>query len=221
MIPPNEFWLQLHHLALAYENEGSNDEQRGQNIIKQFQNLPPSARQAVLSELTVVAVSIRDLYSSIVATNGNHSPQDELLDYLDQAITITAADMGNVQLVDAEGGLRITVQRGFKQPFLDFFSCVKVSESCCGLALRRGQRVVVDDVTTSPVFANRESQNAMLTAGARACQSTPLLSESGQVLGVLSTHFHAPTQPSDSALRQLDALAARAARFIEQRATVG
>src|SRR5262245_7785445 len=221
MIPPNEFWLQLHHLALAYESEGRDDGERAQNIIEQFQKLPALARRTVLNELAVVALSIPELYSSIIAADGSNTRQDELLDYLDQAITITAADMGSVQLVDGDGGLRITVQRGFKQSFLEYFSSVKVSEYCCGLALRRRQRIVVEDVTTSPIFADRQSQDMMLAAGARACQSTPLMAESGQVVGVLSTHFHAPTQPSDSALRHLDALAARAARFIERCAAVG
>ena len=58
----------------------------------------------------------------------------------------------------------------------------------------------------------------MVAAGARAVQSTPLVSRSGRVLGMFSTHYdRAPQQPTERALRLLDILARQAADLIEQK----
>jgi hypothetical protein len=46
-----------------------------------------------------------------------------LHDILDAAIEITGAQTGNIQLLEGDS-LRITVQRGFDRPFLEFFASV-------------------------------------------------------------------------------------------------
>jgi PAS domain S-box-containing protein len=48
-------------------------------------------------------------------------------------------------------------------------------------------------------------------------QSTPLISRSGQVLGMFSTHYRSPHQPGDRELRMLDLLARQAADLIERK----
>jgi signal transduction histidine kinase len=48
-------------------------------------------------------------------------------------------------------------------------------------------------------------------------QSTPLLSRSGRVLGMISTHRREPHQPAERALRLLDVLARQAADLIERK----
>ena len=66
---------------------------------------------------------------------------------LEAAIAGTSADMGNIQLLDgATGQLRIEVHRGFKAPFLEFFSRVDAGHAACGTALKSLERVVVEDV---------------------------------------------------------------------------
>jgi Resolvase, N terminal domain/GAF domain len=64
------------------------------------------------------------------------------------------------------------------------------------------------------VFADAPALDVMLAAGARAVQSTPLVSRSGHVLGMFSTHYRAPSRASEHELRQLDVLARQAADFI-------
>src|SRR5215475_1869871 len=73
---------------------------------------------------------------------------------IDAAIVLTGVDMGNVQLFDpALGALRIEAQRGFEPPFLEFFESVDEGQAVCGMALARAERVIVEDVTKSPIFA--------------------------------------------------------------------
>src|SRR5262247_5054 len=127
---------------------------------------------------------------------------------LASAIAMTQADRGNIQLFEpASGGLKIKVQRGFKQPFLDFFDEVHVGQAACGTALKTAERVVVEDVTNNPIFLGTAALEVMLDAGALAVQSTPLVSPFGHTLGVVSTHYRKPHRPHAGELDILDRLA--------------
>jgi PAS domain S-box-containing protein len=128
---------------------------------------------------------------------------------VETAIAITRADMGNLQLLDPDTGvLRIAAQHGHEQGWLDFFSAVEEGlGASCGLALTSGARVIVEDVALSPVFVGTPALEVQLRAGIRAVQSTPLLSSSGALLGMLSTHFRVPTTPDEADLKLLDVLA--------------
>jgi PAS domain S-box-containing protein len=134
---------------------------------------------------------------------------------VDAGIEITSADMGNIQLI-VDGVLKIVSQRGFETPFLDFFDNVHGGQAACGTALQRCERVIVEDVAQSPVFAGTPSLEVMLAAGARAVQSTPLVSRSGQLLGMFSTHYRTSRRPGDRELRLLDVVARQAADLIER-----
>ena len=138
-----------------------------------------------------------------------------LHDIIDAAIEITRADMGAIQLLE-DGALKIVAQRGFGAPFLDFFNMTREGQAACGAAIQKGERVIVEDVANSHIFAGAPALDVMLAAGARAVQSTPLVSRSGHVLGMFSTHYRAPRRASEHELRQLDVLARQAADFIER-----
>jgi hypothetical protein len=87
------------------------------------------------------------------------------------AITLTAADKGNIQLADPSSGtLRIAVQRGFKEPFLKFFEDVESHDSsCCGAALGAASRVVVKDVSQSAILrASQRSKYFWMPASVRS-----------------------------------------------------
>ena len=131
------------------------------------------------------------------------------------AIETSRADMGNIQLLE-DSALRIVAQRGFETPFLDFFSEVREDESACGAAMRRRERVIVGDVESSQVFAGTPGRQVVLAAGVRAVQSTPLVSRSGELLGMFSTHYRAARPPSEHDLRTLDVLVRQAADLIER-----
>jgi signal transduction histidine kinase/ActR/RegA family two-component response regulator len=118
--------------------------------------------------------------------------------------------------VDESGTLRIEAQRGFAKSFLAFYSSVREGIGCCGTALQRGERVVVEDVRVSPIFKGTQALEVMLEAGALAVQSTPLFSRSGQLVGMFSTHYRQPRRPSERDLRLLDLLSRQAADLIER-----
>ena len=136
---------------------------------------------------------------------------------VDAAIAIAHADFGNVQLLDSKtGDLRMAAQRGFPAWWLDFWSATGKGQGSCGTALERGQRVIVDDVERSRIFAGTAALQIQLRAGVRAVQSTPLVARSGAPLGMFSTHYKTPHRPDERALRLLDLLARQASDMIER-----
>ena len=140
---------------------------------------------------------------------------DLLRDILAAAIEITGADMGNIQLLEQDT-LRIVVHQGLSEAFLNLFSNVREYHAACGTAWQRGERVIVEDVTNSPIFAGTPFLDVLVAAGVRGVQSTPLVSRSGHTLGMLSTHYgHASALPTERVLRLLDILARQAADLIE------
>jgi len=144
---------------------------------------------------------------------------ENLGEMLDTAVWFSRADKGNIQLYDdTSRALRLVVQRGFDAPFLEFFADVTCDEaSACGAALASAERVVVEDVTTSEIFADQPSLKVLLDAGVRAVQSTPLVSSRGAVLGMVSTHFGRPLRPSARECQLLDVLARQIADYVERK----
>ncbi|MFN8654670.1 MAG: ATP-binding protein, partial [Gemmatimonadales bacterium] len=139
---------------------------------------------------------------------------------LDAAMRLTGADKGNIQRFDDRTGMiRLVAQRGFDPAFCEFFAEVAGSDpSACGAAMRNGLRTVVDDVRTSPVFAGSAAREVVLAAGVRAVQSTPLISSTGDVIGMISTHWAEPGRPDERQLRWIDLLARQAADYLERTA---
>ncbi|MHA7065587.1 PAS domain-containing protein [Azospirillum argentinense] len=142
-----------------------------------------------------------------------------LAEIVDAAIAIADADMGNIQLLaPATGDLRIVAHRGFPQWWLDFWDTVALGQGVCGTALERGERVIIENVETSPIFIGTPALDIQLRAGVRAVQSTPLISRSGQKVGMFSTHYRTPRRPDERSLQLLDLLARQAADIIERQA---
>ncbi|MEV0248612.1 GAF domain-containing protein [Nocardia sp. NPDC050712] len=116
---------------------------------------------------------------------------------LAHAMSATAADFGNVQLLDpATGALRIVAHCGFDTEFLEYFTAVDDTASACGRAARESAQIAIADVRTDAGFApHREIAAA---TGFRGVQSTPLLDSGGRLIGMVSTHFrdaHRPPHP--------------------------
>src|SRR3974390_1889561 len=102
---------------------------------------------------------------------------------VDVAIAVSGADFGTIQLLEAKSSdLRIVAHRGLPQWWLDFWQNVSKGQGSCGIALERGERVIVEDVERSPIFIGTPALEIQLQAGVRAVQSTPLVSRSGKPL---------------------------------------
>lgn len=85
------------------------------------------------------------------------------------------------------------------------------------MAMKSRQRVIVSDVAHCEALAGTSSLQVLLEAGVRAVQSTPLISSSGNLLGIISTHYPVPTVPAGHQLTLLDLLARQIADFLERK----
>jgi hypothetical protein len=137
---------------------------------------------------------------------------------LDAAVALMSSDMASIQLLDPERNqLRLLAWKGFHPHAATFWEWVHLdSASTCGLALSAGSRVVVPDIETYHSMAGTPDLDEYHRSNIRAVQSTPLVSRSGQLLGMISTHWREPHRPTDVALRRLDVLARQAADLIER-----
>jgi hypothetical protein len=141
-------------------------------------------------------------------------PDAGLLERVVRAAVLAAgADTGNIQLVDDAGDLRIVAQHGLEREFLDFFAVVEGETTSCGRAHQRAERVIVEDVAASPIFAGTPSGAMLLQSGLRSTYSTPI-TVAGRVRGMLSTHRKINWRPDRDELRRVDRFAADAAAVI-------
>ena len=145
-----------------------------------------------------------------------NSLSEGLDEMLSAAIELLGADMGNIQLLDASRGvLKIVVQHGFSQDFLDFFAEISAGEdSACGRALRLRERIIIEDVEADEGYA--PYRTVASAAGYRAIQSTPLPGRDGTPVGMIALQFRNVHRPSPEDLERLDLYARQAAGFIER-----
>jgi PAS domain S-box-containing protein len=138
---------------------------------------------------------------------------------LDGAVSLMSADMGTMQKYDPEHGeLLLLAGKGeFHPGAASFWARVNRGNACtCGMALSVGRRVIVPDVESCDFMAGTADLAALRRSSIRAAQSTPLVSRSGRLLGMISTHWREPHQPTERTLRSLDVLARQAADLIER-----
>ena len=111
---------------------------------------------------------------------------------LKQALTVAGTSMGNLQLLDLQSGeLGIVSHVGFSQEFLTYFQAVRLGDgSVCSRALMAKQPVSIVDVMRDEEFAPHRT--IAEAHGFRGVHSTPLVTQSGLLVGVLSTHFNVP-----------------------------
>lgn len=201
MEPESEWLLQERIRAL----EAANDEALRQN------------QQDLATELEAVT-RIQRVATQLISTRGTAELYEQILDSVK---TILHADFASIQMFYPERGthgeLRLLGYRGFSQEAAKRWEWVRLStRTTCGEALRTGQRVIVTDVRACDFMAGSDEVEAYLSAGIRAVQTTPLVSRSGALVGMVSTHWREPREPAASELRALDVLARMAADLIER-----
>lgn len=140
-----------------------------------------------------------------------------LKEILNVAIEICGAEKGNIQLRDSESGtLKLMAYQGFDESFREFFANVPAEASACYVAMETRQRVIVEDILESEIFSGKPSLAKLREAEVRAVQSVPLISSTGNLMGIVSTHFSAPHRPSEQELRLMDLLARQSADYLER-----
>ncbi|HCT03868.1 MAG TPA: histidine kinase [Pseudomonas sp.] len=143
---------------------------------------------------------------------------------VDAAVSITGSQFGTMQLLCPEGHpsghggqLQLLCSRGLPPEAVGFWQWVSpMAYSSCTMALQLGQRAIIPDFEEWPDITGTDDLQAFRNTGIRSAQTTPLLSRDGRLLGMISTHWSRPHQPSERDLRLLDILARQAADLLER-----
>jgi PAS domain S-box-containing protein len=176
--------------------------------------LTPERERVLRAELEAVQQVAAQLIS---APRGIQPLYEQVLD---TAVALVHADFASIQIFYPERGdgeLRLLGYRGFGPEAARRWEWVPPDMcTACGEALRTRRRVVVPDVRTCDFMAGSEDQRTYIAAGILAVQSTPLLSRSGALLGMVSTHWREPREFSRFDANVFDILARFAADLIER-----
>ncbi|WDY60499.1 ATP-binding protein [Pseudomonas sp. PSKL.D1] len=177
----------------------------------------PAALQPGMSDIEL-------LHSISVALIGEQDRQMLYRHIIDAAATITGSQFATMQVLcppddpsGHAGELQLLCSRGLSADAEAFWKWVNQNAlSSCGLALRQGKRAVIADFEQWSDIAGTPELQAFRDAGIRAAQTTPLVSRTGRLLGMMSNHWCEPHQPSERVLRLLDILARTAADLLER-----
>ncbi|MGI4736897.1 MAG: CheR family methyltransferase, partial [Janthinobacterium lividum] len=134
------------------------------------------------------------------------------------ACDVTNTDRGCIQLVSDDGQqLEMYAYQGYEESnrFIQHF-LHEGSQLACDAARRDRTRLLIEDVEKYAPLLGTADREVALAEGIRATQSTPLITRSSGLVGVLSNQFRQPHRPTEHQLKLLDLLAWTAADFIER-----
>lgn len=157
---------------------------------------------------------LHNLHAKLANETDVHAALDTIIEAANEFLD---TDRGCVQLVSDDGErLEMFEYRGYDEqdPFIQYF-LHEGSKPACDAARRDRERLIIEDVATSPDLQGTKDREIALEDDIRATQSTPLITRDGELIGVLSNQFPEPHHPSDRELQLIDLLAWTAAEFVE------
>lgn len=174
-------------------------------------------QQRLAAELNI-AERLQNIATQLISTRGTPELFERILDALS---AILHADFASIQMFYPERGihgeLRLLGHRAFSKEAAQRWEWVRLTtQTSCGEALRTRQRVVAPDIRRCDFMAGSDDLEGYLSLGIKAAQSTPLVSRSGALVGMVSTYWREPHEPAASELSALDVLARMAADLIER-----
>lgn len=174
--------------------------------------------EARLAEELKETRQLQRISSRLIDADNIQTLYDQILD---AAIAIMHSDMGSMQMLFPEKNeLLLLAWKGFNPESARFWKWVRIaSASTCGVALAKGERVIVSNVENCEFMAGTEDLDSYRLSGIQAVQSTPLISRSGKVVGMISSHWKDVHQPLERELSRLDIVARQAADLIERKQT--
>lgn len=180
-------------------------------------NAPTSASATEHSDIEL-------LHAISVELIGEHDRVALYGKIVDAAVAIARSQFGTMQLLcplgdpSGHGGeLQLLASRGLPPEAVEFWQWVNpAAYSSCTEALKSGSRAIIPDFEHWDEIAGTPDLDAFRQTGIRSAQTTPLLSRTGELLGMISTHWDRPHQPTERDLRLLDILARQAADLLER-----
>jgi GAF domain-containing protein len=136
-----------------------------------------------------------------------------LSDALDRTLALAETDLGHIQMLNRQGLLEISVQRGLGAEFLGHFHTLSTDDtSPSARSLSNRAVVAIEDVNADPSFAPH--RHIAELSNFRAVCAAPLITGNGNLLGTISTHFVQPRRFAVSELQRYGRHAVQTASLI-------
>lgn len=143
-------------------------------------------------------------------------PLQQLLDALvEGAEQLDPTATCTVLLLDEQGKLHVASAHGMPESYNQAIEGIQAGYGVgsCGTAAATGQRIIVTDVSTDPLWA--PYQALVELAGIGACWSEPIKDKSGKVLGTFAIYHKSISTPSAQDIQLIEESAALAEIAIE------
>lgn len=171
--------------------------------------------EAQLAKELADSQQLQQVSSSLIEADNDELLYEEIINASKNIMHSQAVSMQ--MFVPEKNALRLLVWKGFHPESAKFWEWVSAdSESSCGFAFAKNKRIIIPDVENSE-YINGEDLEAYRLSGIRAVQSTPLISRSGKIVGMLSNHWAEVYQPSERELGLLNVLARQTADVMERK----
>lgn len=183
---------------------------------KRAQELATQAADSAAEDLKAMG-SLHAVSNFLVGAKNVEGVLEEILF---AAVDLHGAQTGDVQMYDSSSRtMRIVTHRGLSPEYLMAWGKVELDDPAVpyARALRERTTVVLEDVEL------RRPMNAFcekwIAAGICSVTCVPLLTRGGELLGVLTVHFHQLHRPDERLLRITELLARQGADTIERMRT--
>ncbi len=152
---------------------------------------------------------------------GEGDPKSLYAKIVDAAAAIMRSQCASLQIyypgAEDLGEFRLLAHLGFNSRTAKYLERVKPSSrNISGAVLDTGANVSVSNIEASALLAGSIDLPIFIQNGIHSAQATPLISRTGQMLGVICTYWKLPHQPVERDLRLLDVLARQATDLIER-----
>ncbi|HEY9003990.1 MAG TPA: GAF domain-containing protein [Mucilaginibacter sp.] len=179
------------------------------------------ARAALIESETNLANELADMQLLQEVSHSLIEEEDSGALYkkiLEAASTVMHSDTASIQmLIPERNELFLLAHKGFAPASAKQWEWVSVEEkTSCGLALLLGERVLIPDVEEWKGITIKDLE-AYRLSGIHTTQSTRLISRSGSIVGMISTHWRKVYYPSEKEFQLFDILARQVADLIERK----
>jgi len=161
---------------------------------------------------------IKEAEARILSSISTREPLATILEHVATGIEEIAPDtFASVLLLDPDGRrIRHGAAPSLPKDYVEAVDGLAIGAEIgsCGAAVERGERVVVDDIRTDPLWGN--NVELAEAAGLRACWSWPVFDSNRRVVGTLALYAAKPRQPEPWERELADLFGALAGLAVEQ-----
>jgi PAS domain S-box-containing protein len=173
-------------------------------------------RAAIQGQRAAELEAMKELQRVSTELVGEHDPKVLYQRIVQAAVVLMQSAAASIQVLNiSDGGLDLLAWEGFHPESAKSWRKVKTdTDSSCGLALKTGERIVIPDM--DHFDGEAEDVQAYRRSGLLSVQSTPLRAFSGQIVGMLSTHWSKRRTVTAKEYQFFDVLARLSADLIER-----